>query len=88
MLRLAAACPGLVFGAGFLLATLRLLLLVPRLGERTAELLVLLKLRGLSLGEYLRERDPLAGGLDLVSLLLFAAWPALVSPAGPERDSG
>jgi len=39
VLRPAAAYFGLVFGTGFVLGTIRTLLLVPRLGVRTAELI-------------------------------------------------
>jgi hypothetical protein len=39
VLRAAAAYAGLVFGTGFLLGMIRVPFLVPRLGERTAELL-------------------------------------------------
>ena len=42
------------------------------------ELTVVLALRGLTLGEYLASRDPLAGGVYAVSLLLFALMPALL----------
>jgi len=114
----------LVFGVGFLLGVVRVLLLEPRLGERWAELaemplmlvaimlsaqfivrrfpaphrasylvsggvalllLVLVELtivlgiRGLSLSQYLAERDPLAGGVYAFMLIIFAAMPWFLS---------
>jgi hypothetical protein len=42
------------------------------------ELTVVLALRGMSLEEYLASRDPLAGAVYVVSLLLFALMPALL----------
>lgn len=124
LLAAGAAYFGLVFAAGFALGTLRVLVLVPRLGERAAELLemplmlaaswlaagwvvgrfrlpagarhrlpvglvalallvageilVVLEVREVSLGEYLAERDPVAGSVYLASLALFALMPWLV----------
>ena len=112
-----------VFGIGFVLGTVRTLLLVPRFGERWSELaelplmvaailltarwivrrrgdelrgldalvvglvalalllafelLVVLRLRGLTVGEYLETRDPVAGAAYCGSLLLFGAAPWL-----------
>ena len=111
------------FGVGFILGTIRVLLLVPRFGERTAELLeaplmlaaiyaaarfltyrfsasrrvdylysgvvalvlligvefsVVLGLRGLSLNEYFAERDPIAGAVYVIMLMIFAVTPWLV----------
>lgn len=43
------------------------------------ELTVVLRLRGLSLSGYLRARDPVSGIAYAVSLLLFAAMPALIA---------
>lgn len=43
-----------------------------------AELLLVLQLRGLSLAEYIASRDPVAGTAYGLSLLVFAAMPALV----------
>lgn len=121
----AGACYfGLVFGAGFVLGFFRVLLLVPRMGERAAELLemplmlvavylsaswvvrrfavppgsscrvgigffalallliteftVVLGLRGLTLAEYWAERDPIAGIVYCVMLIIFALMPLLV----------
>jgi hypothetical protein len=42
------------------------------------ELTVVLALRGLTFSEYLASRDPLAGAVYVVSLLLFALMPALL----------
>lgn len=42
------------------------------------EFTVVLALRGITLGEYLQERDPLAGGVYLLLLVLFAAMPWLL----------
>ena len=42
------------------------------------ELTVVLALRGLTLAEYLASRDPLAGSVYAVSLVLFALMPALL----------
>lgn len=39
------------------------------------EFSVVLGLRGLSIGQYFRERDPVAGGVYLLMLLVFAAMP-------------
>lgn len=44
-----------------------------------AELMVVLELRGLSIAEYLRTRDPLSGGVYLLMLGLFALMPWLIS---------
>lgn len=115
----------LVFAVGFMLGLVRVLWLVPALGERTAELLeapvmlaatvasarfvvrrlgvppkagirlavgglaltwlllldvlVVLELRGISLAESLATRDPVAGAVYVILLLLFAAMPWLLS---------
>jgi hypothetical protein len=112
-----------VFGAGFILGPIRVLWLVPRVGERmaelieapfmlvvivtaarwvvrrfavppapltrlamgfmalalllTAELTVVLGLRGLTIGEYVAGRDPVAGTVYLLLLGLFALMPLL-----------
>jgi hypothetical protein len=42
------------------------------------EFTVVLALRGLTIGEYLAERDPIAGGVYVLMLLLFAAMPWFV----------
>jgi len=114
-----------VFGAGFVLGTIRTLWMVPRFGARTAELMetpimfvitvlaarwvarhlllpfalatrlgvgsvalafllaveftVVLWLRGLTIGEYIRQRDPVAGIVYIVMLGVFAAMPTLVA---------
>ena len=110
----------LVFGVGFLLGTVRVLFVEPRLGERWAELAetplmllaiflaarfivrhfpapnqasyfvsggvallllvlvefsVVLGIRGQSLTEYFAERDPVAGGVYVLMLTIFAAMP-------------
>jgi hypothetical protein len=118
----------LVFLAGFFLGTVRVLLVVPALGERWAELLemplmvlvslaaarwvvgrfripsrardrlavgcaallllllaevmVVVLVQRISLGEYFRGRDPIAGGAYALSLLLFALMPWLAGRAG------
>jgi len=118
----------LVFGAGFVLGTTRVLWIVPRFGARTAELmetpvmlaisllaarwvvrrlagrgealttlmrlgvglvalgllvaaelLFVLRLRGLTIGEYVASRDPLSGTVYLASLAAFAVMPLLVA---------
>jgi hypothetical protein len=115
----------LVFGAGFVLGPVRLLWLVPRVGERIAELVetpimlvvvilaarwivrrpsvpptrsarlgvgvvalglllvaefgVVLGLRGLTVAEYLASRDPVAGTVYAVTLMVFAVMPMLVA---------
>jgi hypothetical protein len=113
----------LVFGAGFLLGIVRVLTLVPSIGERWAELAemplmliaiivsarfvvlrfpatqrasylasggialfllvvvelsVVLAIRGLSIGQYFAERDPVAGSVYVVMLVVFAAMPWLL----------
>jgi hypothetical protein len=113
----------LVFGAGFLLGSIRVPFLVPRLGERTAELLeapvmlaviffasrfvvrrfalsssarrsivvglwalalllvaellLAVALQGRSVADYVSSRDPIAGGVYVVSLVLFGLMPWL-----------
>jgi hypothetical protein len=115
---------GLVFGMGFVFGTMRVLLIVPQVGERLAELLemplilaviflaarwvvnrfqippnlaqrlpigllalvlvvlleftVVLGLRGLTIGEYLKTRDPVSGTVYYLMLGLFALMPYLV----------
>ena len=115
----------LVFAAGFVLGPIRILLLVPRFGERTAELLeqpvmlvvmifaarwvvgrlavppkpsarlgmgvvalvflllieftVVLWIQGLTIGDYVAGRDPVAGGVYAFMLLVFAAMPLLAA---------
>jgi len=115
----------LVFGAGFVLGTIRVLLVVPRFGVRTAELMetplmlvvtvlaarwvvrrlslpprpatrlgvgfvalgllllleftVVLWLQGLTIGEYFKSRDPVAGTVYIVILGVFAVMPLLVA---------
>ena len=112
-----------VFGVGFVLGFIRVLWLVPRLGDRTAELIeaplmlgaiflaarlitqrytasrrleylhsglvalavllvvefsVVLGIQGMSIREYLAARDPVAGAVYVVMLIVFAAMPWLV----------
>jgi uncharacterized protein YqgC (DUF456 family) len=43
-----------------------------------AELLLVLQLRGLTVAEYIASRDPVAGTTYGLSLVVFAAMPALV----------
>ena len=115
----------LVFGAGFVLGTMRTLWVVPRLGTRTAELVempimmlisilaarwtvlhvgvphvvsarlgmgcialalmllaefgLMLRIRRLSVRQYLATRDPVSGAVYYVTLGVFAALPLLVS---------
>lgn len=114
---------GLVFSVGFVLGIARVLLLVPQLGERWAEIAeaplmlvailfsarfivrrfpsshrgsylvsggvallllvlvefsVVLSIRGLSISQYFAERDPIAGGVYVLMLLIFAAMPWLL----------
>jgi hypothetical protein len=60
--------PGTRLGVGFI--ALGLLL--------TAELAVVLRLRGLTIGEYVAGRDPVAGTVYLVMLGVFTLMPLLV----------
>ena len=115
-----------VFGAGFVLGPIRILVLVPRVGERIAELIetpimlvvivlaarwvarrlvttgtpaqlvavgcvalglllaceftVVLWLRGLTVPEYMASRDPIAGVVYAVMLVVFAIMPLLLAP--------
>ncbi len=114
----------LVFGAGFVLGTVRVLWIVPRVGTRTAELMeapimlavtivaarwvvrrilpaaaaarfgtgiialgfllvaefgVALRLRGLTIREYLAEFDPISGSVYFILLEIFAVMPLLVA---------
>ena len=114
----------MVFGAGFVLGSIRVLWIVPHFGERTAELMetpvmfvvtlvasrwiirrlavpsaipgrlgmgcvalalmlvaefaLVLRLRGLSIGEYFANRDPVAGVVYCAMLGVFAIMPVLV----------
>lgn len=94
IVKLGVAYFGIVFSIGFLLGVVRVLWLVPRLGERYAELIetpfmvgfsyaleltVVLGLRGLSLETYLTARDPIAGAVYVLSLGLFALFPAIIT---------
>jgi hypothetical protein len=122
-LRLAAAYAAAVFGAGFMLGTVRVLVVVPRIGARAAVLLELplmvgasylaagwvnrrldhgasvgerlavgvvalvlllaaevatgVALRGISVRDALLNPDPVSGSMYYLSLLLFAAFPAV-----------
>jgi hypothetical protein len=115
----------LVFGAGFVLGTLRVLWLVPNVGTRMAELMeapvmfvatvlaarwvarrlaippaaairlavgcvglgillvaeftVVLWMRGLTMSEYLAGRDPVAGTVYILMLVVFAVMPLFVA---------
>jgi len=115
----------LVFGAGFVLGTIRTLWIVPRFGARTAELMempimfviivlaapwvarhlhvpctvatrlgvglialaflltmeftVVLWLRGLTISEYIQQRDPVSGIVYIIMLGVFAVMPILVA---------
>ena len=117
----------LVFGVGFLLGTVRVLALEPRLGERAelieaplmlvaiivsarfvvrrfpavqrasylasggialfllvvVELFVVLTLRGMSISQYFAERDPVAGSVYVVMLIIFALTPWLLGGRKP-----
>jgi hypothetical protein len=119
---------GLVFGVGFLLGVVRVLALLPNVGERWAELAeaplmllaiifsarfvvrrfpaahrarylvsgaialfllivvelsVVLAIRGMSIGQYFAERDPVAGSVYLALLVIFAVMPWLLSGLNP-----
>jgi type IV secretory pathway TrbD component len=111
-----------VFGAGFILGPIRILYVVPRFGERKAELMeatlmlivlaarwvvrrfevapargvriaigvfalllgllfefgFVLWLRGLSVTEYFRGRDPISATVYYITLVVFALMPLLV----------
>jgi hypothetical protein len=131
ILKAAVVYFALVFGAGFVLGPIRILILVPRFGVRLAELMefpvmlvvivlaarwlvrkfqlaahsllvgflalglmiafeftLVLWLRGLTLAEYFRERDPVAGVVYYLMLLVFAAMPFFMAhKAGFDYDS-
>lgn len=120
----------LVFGAGFVLGTIRVFGIVPRFGASAAELVeapimlliiifaarwvvryfslpptlaarlgagflalglmvgaeitVVLKLRHLTLAQYVAARDPVAGTVYLLLLLVFAITPYFMAGPGPE----
>jgi len=124
----------LVLGAGFVLGSIRVLLILPRVGERTAELMEMpimllvtilaaryvsrrlvnpaigsrlvavgfaalglllaaeltfvFVLRGLTIREYLASRDPVAGTVFALMLLVFAVMPYLVSNVALRCASG
>ncbi|TXG77551.1 MAG: hypothetical protein E6R11_06385 [Rhodocyclaceae bacterium] len=114
----------LTFAAGFVLGMVRVPFVVPRLGERIAELIemplmllvvilsarfvvrrfhldatlatrlqvglialalllavefsVVLALRGLTIGDYIATRDPIAGSAYAIMLVLFGLMPSLI----------
>ena len=121
---------GLVFSVGFILGFIRVLWVVPHVGDRTAELIeaplmlaaiyvsarfvtqrfrtshrveyvysglvalllllivefsVVLGLQGLTIREYLAERDPVAGAVYVGMLVVFSVMPWLVSRGHPGR---
>ncbi len=121
----------LVFGVGFILGFFRVLIVVPLVGDRVAELLeaplmlaaiyfsarfvtqrfrasrkvaylysgllallllllveftVVLALQGSSIREYLSERDPVAGAVYVVMLMIFAVMPVLLGKARVEAS--
>jgi hypothetical protein len=124
VLKAGATYFAVVFGAGCLLGPLRVIWLVPRFGERIAELMeqplmllviiftarwvvgrfavppklgvrlsvgllalslllsveftVVLKLRGISMAEYVQGRDPIAGSVYLLMLVVLAVMPLLI----------
>ena len=121
-----------VFGAGFILGSIRILWAVPRFGPRVAELMeapvmlavivvaapaivrrlaippaparrlgmggvalallliaeltLVLRLRGLSIAEYVASRDPVSGSIYAGMLGVFAVMPILVGRDGSARD--
>jgi hypothetical protein len=125
ILKASALYFALMFGAGFVLGTIRVLWVVPSLGTRTAELMetpimfaviilsarwvvrrlaapyspfqrlavglvalglllvveftVVLWLQGLTIGDYMARRDPVAGTVYVVMLGLFTVMPLLVA---------
>lgn len=125
LLKVALVYFAIVFGTGFVLGLFRVLWLIPRFGERNAELieqplmliavilaarwsirrtrpaltpieslavglialtflvvvelLVVLELRGVSISEYVRSRDPVSGIVYLLMLAVFALMPLLLS---------
>lgn len=70
----------LVFGAGFLLGIGRVLLVVPMLDERAAELIEMLLMPAVIVAttEMFLNRDPVAGAAYYAALLLFAVVPAII----------
>jgi hypothetical protein len=122
ILRAALLYFALVFGAGFVLGSMRVIWVVPRLGARIAEIAempimlavifaaakwtlrrcelassqrlmvgciafaflvvaefsIVLSIRGLSIGEYLATRDPVAGAVYYLMLGVFAMMPRII----------
>jgi hypothetical protein len=124
VLKAGAVYFALVFGAGFVLGTIRVLWVVPRFGERTAELMemplmlavtifaarwtvrrlavppvpwrrlgtglvalgmllaaeftMVLRVRGLTISEYLASQDPVSGTVFAIMLGVFAVMPLFV----------
>lgn len=73
----------------FALTTARLALLAGAAGLAFlagAEIAVVLFVRGMSLAQYARSRDPVAFAIYLAALILYAAMPALVRPRLPGPD--
>ncbi|MDI1243385.1 MAG: hypothetical protein PSX80_15845, partial [bacterium] len=50
------------------------------------EFSIVLWIRGLTLSEFLEDRDPVAGTLYYVAVVIFAAMPAMISIAPGRSD--
>lgn len=89
MLKAGALYCALVFGAGFVLGTFRVLWMVPRFGERTSELVeapikLLVTIFAAQwvvrrLAVSLLLRDPVSGSVYLALLVTYAIMPLLVA---------
>lgn len=86
-LRAGAACFDIAFGAGLVLETVRGLWIVLGFGTGctatafllTAEFTFVLAILGLSFERHVTGRDPVAGSVYVLLLLLFTAMPSLMS---------
>lgn len=76
-IRAALVYCAVVLGTGFVLGMFRVPILVPRIGERWAELGLAALLQNQLLAEFIGSRDKVSGSVYIALLLVFALMPRL-----------